>query len=139
MIFLAFLAQIAFIIFSYLVLQATGAPFFTNQAAFETVLGSVPRLVVAGLIAFLVSELFDAYVFHWFKQKTRGKHLWMRNAFSSLPAMAIDSVIFVTLAFWGVMPIVPLITGLIVTKWLVGIIDIPFMYASRAALGNKAN
>lgn len=132
MIWLALCAQIAFVVFSYLVLQATGAPFFTNQAAFETVLGTVPRLVIAGLIAFLVSESLDAYVFHWFKEYTGGRHLWMRNAFSSLPAMAIDSIVFVVLAFYGVMPILPLITGLIVTKWLVGIVDIPFMYAARA-------
>lgn len=134
MIWLAFFAQIAFVIFSYLVLAAKGAPFFTNQAAFETVLGAVPRLVVAGLIAFLVSESLDAYVFHWVREKTGGRHLWMRNVFSSLPAMAVDSVVFVVLAFWGVMPLMPLITGLIVTKWLVGIVDIPFMYAARRAL-----
>ena len=134
MIWLALVAQIAFIIFSYLVLTAKGAPFFTNQAAFETVLGAVPRITIAGLVAFLVSEMFDAYVFHYVKEKTSGKHLWMRNVFSSLPAMAIDSIVFVTLAFYGVMPVMPLITGLIVTKWLVGIVDIPFMYAARRAL-----
>lgn len=134
MIWLAFFAQIAFIIFSYLVLHARGAPFFTNQAAFETVLGSVPRLVFAGLVAFLISENTDAYLYQWFRTLTEGRHLWMRSAFSSLPSMAIDSTIFVTLAFWGVMPILPLIIGLTVTKWLVAIVDIPFMYAARAVL-----
>ena len=134
MIWLAFFAQVAFVIFSYLVLHATGAPFFTNQAAFEAVLGSVPRLVIAGLIAFLISENLDAYLFQWFRAYTEGKHLWMRNAFSSLPAMAIDSTVFVTLAFWGVMPILPLIYGLTFVKWIVGIVDIPFMYAAKAML-----
>ena len=134
MIWLAFFAQVAFVIFSYLVLQATPAPFFTNQAAFEAVLGSVPRLVIAGLIAFLISENLDAYLYQWFRTLTGGKHLWMRNAFSSLPSMLIDSTVFVTLAFFGVMPIFPLIIGLTVTKWLVGVVDIPFMYAARAAL-----
>ncbi|MFZ2555837.1 MAG: queuosine precursor transporter [Minisyncoccia bacterium] len=134
MIFLGLLAQIAFLIFSYLVLKAVPAPFFTNQAAFETVFNSVPRVVIAGLIAFLVSELLDANLYQWFRNLTGGKHLWMRNAFSTFPAMAIDSIVFVTLAFWGVMPLTPLIIGLTVTKWLVGIVDIPFMYASRAIM-----
>ena len=134
MIWLALFAQVAFVIFSYLVLHATGAPFFTNQAAFEAVLGSVPRLVVAGLVAFFISENLDAYLFQWFRAYTEGKHLWMRNAFSSLPAMAIDSTVFVTLAFWGVMPVLPLIYGLTLVKWVVGIVDIPFMYAARAVL-----
>jgi hypothetical protein len=132
MIALGFFAQLAFLVFSYLVVNAAGAPFFANQAAFETVFGMVPRLAAAGLVAFLVSEFLDANLFQWLKHLTGGKHLWMRNGFSSLPAMAIDSAVFVTLAFWGVMPIWPLIVGLTVTKWLVGIVDIPIMYVSRA-------
>lgn len=134
MIALGFMAQIAFLVFSYLVLRSASAPFFTNQAAFDAVFALVPRIALAGLVAFLVSELLDANLFQWFRNLTGGKHLWMRNAFSSLPAMAIDSAVFVTLAFWGVMPVIPLIMGLTVTKWLVGIVDIPFMYATRAIM-----
>ncbi|OHB19232.1 MAG: hypothetical protein A2854_02640 [Parcubacteria group bacterium RIFCSPHIGHO2_01_FULL_56_18] len=134
MITLGFFAQLAFLVFGFLVLRSTAAPFFTNQAAFDTVFGMVPRIVAAGLAAFLVSELLDANLFQWFRNLTGGRHLWMRNAFSSLPAMAIDSAVFVTLAFWGVMPVMPLIIGLTVTKWLVGIVDVPFMYATRAIM-----
>lgn len=134
MIILGFFAQLAFLVFSFLVLHATAAPFFADQAAFEAVFAAVPRIALAGLIAFLVSEFLDAHLFQWFRTLTGGKHLWMRNAFSSLPAMAVDSIVFVTLAFWGVMPIMPLIVGLTATKWLVGIVDIPFMYASRAIM-----
>jgi len=134
MIFLALIAQVALVAFSYLAVTATPAPFFTNQAAFEAILSSVPRIALAGLITFLVSETLDAYLFQWFRKLTNGKHLWMRNAFSSLPAMLVDSALFVTLAFYGVMPILPLIIGLTVVKWVVGIIDIPFMYLSRAIL-----
>lgn len=134
MIFLSFCAQIAFLIFSYLVVRANAAPFFTNQAAFETVFEAVPRIVFAGFAAFLLSELLDANLYQWFRTFTDGKHLWMRSAFSTLPAMAIDSVVFVTLAFYGILPLWPLILGLTVTKWLVGIVDIPFMYAARAIM-----
>ena len=137
MIVLAFFAQLALIIFSYLILIAPAAPFFTGQAAFETVFSVAPRIALAGLVTFLITETLDAYLFAWFKKVTDGKHLWMRNAFSSLPVMAIDSIIFVTLAFYGTMPILPLILGLIVIKWLVGIIDIPFMYVSRWVMERK--
>jgi len=134
MIYLALLSQVALVAFTYLVIHATPAPFFTNQTAFEAVLSSVPRIALAGLITFLVSETLDAYLFQWFKALTQGEHLWVRNAFSSLPAMLVDSALFVTLAFYGVMPILPLIIGLTVVKWVVGIIDIPFMYLSRRIL-----
>ncbi len=135
MILLALFSQIALIAFSYLIVHATPAPFFQNQSAFEFIFGTVPRIVIASLVTFFISENLDTYLFQWFKKLTNGKQLWMRNAFSSLPAMLVDSVIFVTLAFYGTMPILPLIIGLTVVKWLVGIVDIPFMYLSRAVLG----
>jgi uncharacterized integral membrane protein (TIGR00697 family) len=55
--------------------------------------------MLASWVAFLISENIDAYLFAWFKKKTNGKYLWMRNVFSSIPAMAIDTVVFVFIAF----------------------------------------
>ncbi len=137
MIVLAFFAQLVLLLLSHIALSAIPAPFFINQAAFEIVFSALPRIAAAGLITFLVSETLDAYVFQWLKTKTGGRHLWMRNVFSSLPAMALDSALFITLAFYGTTPVLPLITGLIIIKWIVGIIDIPFMYAARYALGTN--
>ena len=134
MIWIAVFAQLAFLLFSYIGVSATAAPFFTGQAAFDAVFGNVPRVAAAGLFTFLVSESLDAYLFAWFRRFTGGRHLWLRNAFSSLPSMAVDSVLFVLLAFYGVLPVVPLIIGLIAVKWAVGVIDIPFMYLARAVL-----
>jgi uncharacterized integral membrane protein (TIGR00697 family) len=135
MIWIAFTAQLIFLALSYMVLKATPAPFFTNQAAFETIFSNVPRVALASLVSFIISESLDAYIFQWFRDLTKGKQLWMRNVFSSIPSMAVDSVVFITLAFYGTTDIAPLIIGLIVIKWLVGIIDIPFMYFARFALG----
>ncbi len=135
MIFIAFASQIVLSIFSYLIVKTTPAPFFQNQSAFEAVFGYVPRIVFASLTAFLISENADAYIFAWFKNKTSGKYLWMRNAFSSLPSMLIDSAIFITIAFYGgPVPLMGLIIGQTTIKWLIGIIDIPFMYGARRIL-----
>jgi len=131
MILIAFVTQIALALFSWLVVSLAPAPFWQGQESYQLILGQVPRLIFASWVAFLVSENLDALIFAWFKKLTNGKHLWMRNAFSSLPAMAIDSVLFVTIAFWGLQPIGTLIFGLIVVKWVVGVIDIPFMYLNR--------
>ena len=139
MILIALFAQVATVLFSYLIVKSEPAPFFQNQQAFESIFGSVPRIIFASFVAFFVSENFDAYIFHWFRKLTKGKHLWMRNAFSSLPAMFLDSVLVVFIAFYGVLPVIPLIIGLSVTKWLVGIIDIPFMYLSRAVMGKHTS
>jgi queuosine precursor transporter len=137
MILIAFFAQVAVSFFSWLILSLNSAPFWTNQPAFELILGQVPRIMIASWIAFLISENIDAFIFDWFKKLTKGKYLWMRNAFSSIPSMALDSVLFVTIAFYGKQPILSLIWGLMVVKWLVGIIDIPFMYLNRWIMYKK--
>ena len=134
MILIALASQIGLALFSYMLIRSEGAPFFNGQAALEQIFGVVPRMVFASLVAFLISENADAYIFAWFKKITEGKKLWMRNVFSSLPSMALDSVLFVTIAFFGVLPIWPLIVGQIVIKWLVGVLDIPFMYLARRIL-----
>ena len=131
MIFIAFLTQVAMLFFLWLATRMTPAPFWENQAAWESIISVVPRITIASWAAFLVSENFDAYVFSWFKKVTKGKHLWMRNAFSSIPALGIDTFIFITLAFYGTMPVGTLIVGQLATKWLVGLVNIPFMYAGK--------
>jgi hypothetical protein len=137
MILIAFFAQVAVSFFAWLILSLNSAPFWNNQESFEIILGQVPRLIIASWIAFLISENLDAYLFAWFKNKTKGKYLWMRNALSSIPSMAVDSIIFVTIAFYGTQPILQLIMGLIIVKWLVGIIEIPFMYRNRWIIYKK--
>ncbi len=137
MIFIAFITQLAVALFILLSIYLKPAPFFTDQEIFAKILGFAPRIMIASWIAFLISENVDAYIFAWFKNLTKGKHLWTRNIFSSIPSMALDTLIFVTIAFYGVQPLSPLITGVLVIKWLVGIVDIPFMYLNRWIINLK--
>jgi uncharacterized integral membrane protein (TIGR00697 family) len=131
MIFIAFITQIAVAFFIWLAIQLKPAPFWPDQEIFTKIIGFAPRIMLASWIAFLISENADAYIFSWFKKLTHKKHLWMRNVFSSIPAMALDTIIFVTVAFYRVQPVLPLITGVLVIKWLVGVVDVPFMYLNR--------
>jgi len=137
MIFIAFITQIAVAVFIWLSISLTPAPFWPDQEIFAKIMGFAPRIMLASWIAFLISENMDAYIFSWFKKKTQGKHLWMRNAFSSIPSMALDTLIFVSIAFYGVQPLLSLITGVLAIKWIVGIVDIPFMYLNRWVMYKK--
>jgi len=138
MILIAFITQVAMVFFLWLGVKFPPAPFWQiQQDVWQQIFGLVPRITIASWIAFLISENFDAIGFSWFKKITHGKYLWMRNAFSSIPALALDSVIFIPLAFLGIMPIWPLILGQIVIKWFVGLIDIPFMYLNKWILGKS--
>ena len=131
MIWVAFLTQLVAVVFILIAIALPSAPFWTDQEAFSRILSSAPRVIAASLFTFIIMETLDAYVFHWFKQKTQGRHLWLRNVASTIPAMTLDTILFVFLAFYGVFPILQLIIGVIVIKWLVGVIDIPFMYLNR--------
>jgi len=131
MILIAFVTQVALIFFLWLGTELTPASFWDDQEAWESIIGLVPRITLASWVAFLVSENFDAWVFDVFKKKTKGRHLWMRNVFSSIPALTIDTLLFISIAFWGAMPLGDLIEGQIFTKWLVGLVNIPFMYFNR--------
>jgi hypothetical protein len=133
-IYIALCAQVAAFLVFIFALRMPSAEWWTGQAAFASVVGLSLRIAVAGWFSFFVSETIDAYLFAWLKRLTGGRQVWMRSAFSSLPAMVVDSALFVTLAFAGVAPLAPLIVGQIVVKWIVGIIDVPFLYLNRAVL-----
>lgn len=138
MVGIAFVSQVAMVFFIWLGTAFLPAPFWTLQETWQQIFGLVPRITLASWVAFLISENFDAYMFYLFKKITKGKHLWMRNVFSSIPALLLDSLIFIPIAFFGVMPLLPLIVGQTAVKWLVGLINIPFMYLNKAMLGKTA-
>lgn len=79
------------------------APQFANQAAYELVLGQVPRLVVASLLAYWCGEFANSFVMAKMKLATQGRHLWMRTIGSTAVGQLVDSVIVMVVAFGGKM------------------------------------
>jgi len=140
MILIALIAQVAMSFFLWLGTQFPSDPFWASnndEASWDKFFGAVPRIMIASWVAFAVSETVDVYIFAWFKKLTHGRHIWLRNIFSSIPALAIDSIIFVPLAFYGTLPlsvIFVIIKGQIILKWIVGVVNIPFMYMNHAIM-----
>ena len=89
------------------------APGWPMQESFAAVLGFVPRVVFASLIAYLCGEFVNAYVLAKMKVRTAGKHLWMRTIGSTLIGEGIDTAIFMTIAFAGVLPMPVLLLALL--------------------------
>ena len=104
------------------------APFWTEEKAFSTVLGSTSRIIIASFIAYLVSQFHDVWAFHIWRGVTRERHLWWRNTASTVVSQFIDTVIFITIAFYGTMPVFPLIKGQYLIKVLIALLDTPFVY-----------
>lgn len=130
-------ATICYAIFAVLgtIVMKTAPGMFSKSEAIDAIFGNSLRITLAGLATFFIVENLDACCFAWLRKMTGGKYLWMRGLFSTLPAMALDTVLFFTLAFYGIMPIVPLFTGIIVLKWMTTIISTPFLYLNRWVVG----
>lgn len=105
--------------------------------ALQTIFGFLPRITLASLIAYLLSQHHDIWAFHFWKKKTEGRFLWLRNNLSTWISQAIDSAAFVLIAFYGVFETTVLISILFTTyvvKLLVALLDTPVIYIGRWVL-----
>jgi uncharacterized integral membrane protein (TIGR00697 family) len=96
-------AAVLFMAFmSWVVVSLPPAPGWEGQAAYESVFGQVPRIVLASVAAFWAGEFVNAFVMAKMKLATKGKHLWARTIGSTVFGQGIDSLLFYPLAFLGV-------------------------------------
>lgn len=93
------------------------ASFWPGQDAYEAILGFAPRLLLASFIAYLIGEFANSLVLAKMKVATNGRWLWLRTIGSTLVGQGLDSAIFISIAFAGVIPFDAL-TSAIVTQWL---------------------
>lgn len=110
------------------------APIWGSQTAFQDVLGSVPRLVLASMAAYITSQTWDVWVFDYIKRKMR-LGLWFRNNASTITSQVIDSAVFLTIGFAGVMPredLIVMFVTYVVAKFIIAVIDTPFAYLGVA-------
>ncbi|MCA1743477.1 MAG: queuosine precursor transporter [Desulfonatronovibrio sp.] len=112
----------------HLALAWPGAVFWENNEAYASVLGAAPRIIIASLIAYLISQNHDVWAFHFWKKVFNGRHLWIRNNLSTASSQVIDSAIFISIAFYGIMPILPLIAGQVMVKLIIAFMDTPVVY-----------
>jgi uncharacterized integral membrane protein (TIGR00697 family) len=137
-IIIAFITQVLLVTFIAMVNSLPPAPFFVFEEAWQYFFSLSIRITVASWISFLICSNLDALVFAKLKQRFIDKenkfkfdyslnpYIWLRSSVSDILDLTLDSVIFVTLAFYGTMPIIPLIVGQIVSKNIIGFIDNPW-------------
>ena len=80
------------------------APTWQNQEAYLLILGSVPRIVLASIIGYWAGEFANSFVLAKMKLLTKGKRLWMRTISSTIVGEGVDTVLFVFIGFYGVIP-----------------------------------
>jgi len=93
------------------------ASFWTNQEAFETILGKVPRIVVASVTAYFSGEFLNSFTIAKLKLKQDGKAMALRFVASTVVGQAVDTAVFITIAFLGTMGITEMLQ-LFLSAWL---------------------
>ena len=89
------------------------APAWHNQNAYEAILGLTPRIVAASIVGYFVGEFVNSFVMAKMKIITKGKFLWSRTIGSTLLGEFFDTLLFITIAFMGILPNSLLVTLLI--------------------------
>lgn len=115
----------------YGTIQLPPAPFFMLEHEFEAVLGPSIQITGASLLSFLVSQHLDVHIFQRLKADHGEKKLWLRSNLSTTVSQLVDTTLFITIAFYGTMPIMDIV-GLIVTQYgfklLASFLLIPLVY-----------
>lgn len=130
----AFIANILLAAYAQFTVLLPPASFYSGQEAYASVLGNTPRVVFASLTAYLISSLIDAEIFAFWRSRIRGPK-WARVLVSNAVSTWVDSVVFITFAFYGVMPVWPLIKGQYVVKMAITLVSIPLIYLVRSHRG----
>ncbi len=140
-VWLGFFMLIATTIIMQITLQFT--PDVTDELspALQQIFGLLPRITIASLLAYLISQNFDVFFYNFLKKRT--KHIWIRNNLSTMVSQFIDNVIFTFIAFVGLFGIfgwsqvfewniiIEIFVVSYIMKWVVAVLDTPFIYLSR--------
>ncbi|HEX5050931.1 MAG TPA: queuosine precursor transporter [Planctomycetota bacterium] len=102
-----------------------------DDATYTSVFSNAPRVILASMTAYLVAQFVDVRLFHFWRELTNGRHLWLRNNASTILSQLLDSLLVVLVLFWGSMAVgdmAALVWDLWLFKLIVALADTPFFY-----------
>ncbi|MBI2831616.1 MAG: queuosine precursor transporter [Chloroflexi bacterium] len=137
-IWLGFFCNLIFVVFAWVGQILPPAPFWQGQAAYESILGYTPRLLMASFLGYLVGEFANSFVLSKMKILTRGRWLWSRTIGSTIVGQALDTLIFITVAFIGTPAFLPV---MVLYHWVakvgIEVLATPFTYGVVGYLKKK--
>lgn len=105
------------------------------QESLKNIFSLLPRIALASLVAYGVSQLHDVWAYNFWKTRLpQTKFLWLRNNASTAVSQLLDSIIFTFIAFWALLPTSEFFEILITTyllKLIVAVVDTPFLYLAK--------
>ncbi|MEK7343522.1 MAG: queuosine precursor transporter [Pseudomonadota bacterium] len=136
---IGFAPLIASILLSLLVLAAPAAGDMDPERAkaFALMMGGTPRIWLGGIIAYGISQTLNVTLFAALKGREGSRLLWLRAAVAGILSQIVDTLLFVTIAFYGVFPIGELLLGQMIAKILLSAIFVPPVVYLLVALGRR--
>ncbi|MDG2397362.1 MAG: queuosine precursor transporter [Flavobacteriaceae bacterium] len=112
-----------------------------NDRIFTNVFSNSPLAVLASMISYLFAQLIDIRIYHFWKRFTKGRHLWLRNNFSTFSSQFIDSFsVILLLSIFEILPwdsFLGLVLSAFIFKVLIALLDTPFLYLFVSFFRNK--
>ena len=139
LVLLGFVPLIVSLGLSLLVLALPASPQMdpARLASFETVMGGTPRIWLGGILAYGISTFLNVTIFSRLKASEGRGLLWLRAAIASVLSQIVDTLIFITVAFYGVFPIAELIVGQMIAKVVLSAMLVPPLVYAFVAVGRK--
>ncbi|MDG6256772.1 MAG: queuosine precursor transporter [Methanomicrobiaceae archaeon] len=144
---IAFSTQVLLMLFLAMGNTLAPAPFFGYEEAWQSIFALSLRITAASWVTFLITANLDVYIFAGLKERFKQReeafsgstlanpYIWLRSGASDAVNLTLDSVLFVTLAFFGAAPVLPLILGQIVAKNIIGLLDTPWFVWYKSMIG----
>jgi len=104
--------------------------------AFPIVVGQGSRMMLAGLISYGTSQTLNVFIFSRLAGG-EGRLVWLRGMVASVVSQIVDTLLFITISFYGERPIMDLMVGQMITKVLLSIILVPPLISAAVALGRR--
>ena len=133
---IGFVPLIASILLAIVVLAAPAAPEMepARRDAFALMMGGTPRIWLGGIVAYGISQTLNVTIFSWLKREGGGL-LWLRAGVASILSQIVDTLLFVSIAFYGVFPIGALLAGQMLAKVVLSAVLVPPLIYLVVAIG----
>ena len=139
LVLIGFVPLLVSLVLSVFVLALPAAPEMEEErlSAFTTVMSGTPRIWLGGILAYGISTLLNVTIFSRLKAKEGSRLLWLRAGVASVLSQIVDTLIFITVAFYGVFPIAELLVGQMIAKVVLSVIMVPPLIYLFVMVGRK--
>lgn len=136
---LGFVPLIASIALTAIVLAIPSSPEMepARRDAFALMMSGTPRIWAGGIIAYGISQALNVTIFSWLKGREGARLLWLRSGVASVLSQIVDTLLFITIAFYGVFPIADLLVGQMIAKVVLSALMVPPLIYLFVALGRR--